>query len=52
MIAGIDRGRARDRGGDDVGLGHQALHPGVDQALAELVEVEDAARRARRGRRD
>ena len=40
--AGVDGRRARDRGGDDLRLRGEALHARVDQALAELVEVENA----------
>ena len=29
--------------GDDLALRHQAFDAGIDQAVAELVEVEDAA---------
>jgi hypothetical protein len=33
----------RDRPGDDFALGEQALHLGLDQSGAELVEIERAA---------
>ncbi len=36
-------GRCRDGTGDDFALRQQALDAGVDQALAELVEIENAA---------
>ena len=39
---GLDRGGRRDRAGDDLGLHQQALRPRVDQAGAELREVENA----------
>ena len=39
---GVDRRRGRDRAGDDLALHQQALHARVDQAGAELREVEDA----------
>jgi hypothetical protein len=40
---GVDLRRRRHRRGDDLALGQQALDLGVDQALAELVEIENAA---------
>ena len=49
---GLDRGRGGDRAGNDLALGHQALDARVDEAVAELIEVEDADdqdRRARQG---
>lgn len=61
---GVHRGRGGDRPRDDLALDGEALDPGLDQALAELVQVEepdeqrdqpdeveddDAARQARRG---
>ena len=39
---GLDRRRGGDGAGDDLALGQQALDAGLDQALAELVEVEEA----------
>ena len=39
---GFDGGGRGDGAGDDLALGEKALHPGIDQALAELVEVEEA----------
>ena len=49
QLFGIDRDRIRldrrgsgDRAGDDLALRHQALDAGLDQPVAELVEVEDA----------
>jgi hypothetical protein len=39
---GLDGGRGGDGAGDDLALGQQALHARIDQAGAELVEVEDA----------
>ena len=39
---GVDRGRGRDRRGDDVGLRRQALHPRRDDVGAELVEQQEA----------
>ena len=39
---GFDRRRTGDRAGDDLALRHQATDPRLDQALAELVEVEKA----------
>ena len=38
----VDGGGGRDRAGDDLALNEQALHPRLDQALAELVEIENA----------
>jgi hypothetical protein len=38
---GLDGGRGRDGARDDLALRHQAFHARVDQAVAELVEVED-----------
>ena len=38
---GVDARRGRDGGGDDLALRLQALHAGVDQPLAELVDVEE-----------
>src|SRR5262249_19337232 len=35
-------GRGGERSGDDLALREQALHLGVDQTGAELVEIEDA----------
>ncbi len=43
-LAGVDAGGRRDRGGHDVRLGHEGFHPGVDEALARLVEVENPPR--------
>jgi len=40
--AGVDGCRARHGGGDDLCLRRQALYARVDEALAELVEVENA----------
>ena len=39
---GLDRRRRRDRAGDDLALRHQAFDAGVDQPVAERVEIEDA----------
>ena len=39
---GVDRRGRRDRGGDDVGLGRQTLHPGRDDVGAKLVEKKKA----------
>ena len=39
---GLDGGRGGDRAGDDLALHQQALHARVDQAGAELRQVEDA----------
>ena len=41
---GVDRGRGRDGGRDDIGLGGQALHPRRDNVGAELVEEQKADR--------
>jgi len=64
---GLDRGRGRDRARDDLALHQQALHARIDQAGAELrqvqnadhereqardVEQHDAPRQARGGLRD
>jgi hypothetical protein len=38
----VDRGRGRDGAGDDLALRHQAFDARLDQAGAELVEIEDA----------
>ena len=49
---GLDGRRGGDGAGDDLALRHQALDARVDQAVAELVEIEDADDqhdRARRG---
>ena len=35
---GVSRRRSRNRGGDDVGLNSEALHPRLDQIGAKLVE--------------
>ena len=40
----LDARGGRYGGGDDLALGFQALDAGVDQALAELVDVEEAHR--------
>ena len=40
---GVDRCRGGNGTGDDFALGQQALDARVDQALPELVEVENAA---------
>ena len=40
---GVDRCRGGDRPGDDFTLGKQAFHAGIDQPLAELVKIHDAA---------
>ena len=43
VIALVADGRGSgDRGGDDLALHLQALHPRVDEAFAELVEIEEA----------
>ena len=39
---GVDRGGGRDRRRDDFALRLQALHARVDQAFAELIEIEKA----------
>ena len=39
---GLDRRRGGDRAGDDLALRHQAFDAGIDQPVAELVEIEDA----------
>jgi hypothetical protein len=39
---GLHRRGTGDRAGDDLALGEQALHPRLDEALTELVEVEEA----------
>ena len=39
---GLDRRRGGDRAGDDLALRHQAFDAGVDQPVAELVEIENA----------
>ena len=39
---GLDRRRACDGARDDLALGEKALYAGFDEALAELVEVEEA----------
>ena len=39
---GLDRRRSGDRAGDDLALRHQAFDAGLDQPVAELVEIEDA----------
>ena len=41
----ISRGRACNSRTNDLALDHQTFHPGIDQALAELVEVKNAARK-------
>ena len=41
-LVGVDAGRGGDGAGDDLALRQQALHLGIDQAGAELVEIEDA----------
>ncbi len=40
--AGVDGGGGGNRTCDDLTLGQQTLHPGIDQAGAKLVEIEDA----------
>ena len=40
---GIDRSRSRNRAGDDFALRQQAFDAGIDQPLAKLVEIDDAA---------
>ena len=42
MAVGFHRGGRRDRAGDDLALHQQALHARVDQAGAELREIEHA----------
>ena len=41
-LVGVDAGGRCERSGDDLALREQALHFGVDQAGAELIEVENA----------
>ena len=40
---GIDRGGSGDSASDDLALRQQAFHARIDQPLAELIEVENAA---------
>lgn len=40
---GVDRCRSRDGTGDDLALRQEAFDTGIDQALAELIEIENAA---------
>src|SRR5262249_32275356 len=42
QAVGLHRGRGRDRACDDLGLHQQALRAGIDQAGAELRQVENA----------
>ena len=41
-LVGVDAGGRGKGAGDDLALREQALHLGVDQAGAELIEIEDA----------
>ena len=44
---GVDRGRGRDRRGDDVGLGGQALRARLDDVGAEVIEQQEAGHQGR-----
>ena len=41
---GVDARRRRDRCGDDLALGFEALDAGIDEALAKLIDVEESDR--------
>ena len=41
-LVGVDAGGSGERAGDDLALGEQALHFGVDQPGAELIQIENA----------
>ncbi len=45
---GVDRGGSGDGGGDDVGLGRQALRPRLDDVGAKLVEQQEPTTRTKR----
>ena len=48
---GLDGGRGGDRAGDDFALHQQALHARVDQAGAELRQIENADDQREQARR-